>query len=238
MVKALFLLLFFLFSGVFIGCTSPPPENLKKNLRNVRQNEIKLPSPSLTSDYSLERAIFERVSKRNFSEKPLTLKQVAQLLWAAQGIGVDGISGASRTAPSAGATYPMEIYLVVGKVEGLEPGVYRYKYAEHSLTKTASKDRRKELAYAALNQDFIARAPASIVLAAEYGRTTSRYGDRGIRYVHMEVGFIAQNIYLQCGSLNLGAVAVGAFDEESVKVLLEVEEEPLLIIPVGEISSG
>jgi len=88
-----------------------------------------------------------------------------------------------------------------------------------------------------LNQRFVAEAPASIVLAADYKRTTSRYGERGIRYVHMEVGHITQNIYLQCGSLSLGAVAVGAFHDEKVKALLEIEEEPLMIIPLGEISS-
>lgn len=239
MVRALFLLFSCLFLGIALlltACTSPAG-NLQ-DLGNDRLEKIKLPPPALESGYSLEKAIFERVSRRSFSERPLTLEQVAQLLWAAQGTGVDGVTGASRTAPSAGATYPMEIYLVVGEVDGLEPGVYRYNYAEHSLVKTASKDRREKLAAAALNQHFVASAPASIVLAADYGRTTSRYGDRGLRYVHMEVGHITQNIYLQCGSLNLGAVAVGAFDDERVKVLLEIEEEPLMIIPLGEISSG
>ncbi|MEW6622143.1 MAG: SagB/ThcOx family dehydrogenase [Bacillota bacterium] len=231
-----------LFSCLFLGiallfptCTFPAG-NLQ-DLGNDRLEKIKLPPSALESDYSLEKAIFERISRRSFSERPLALEQVAQLLWAAQGTGVDGVTGASRTAPSAGATYPIEIYVVAGGVDGLEPGVYRYDYVDHSIVKVTPGDRREKLAAAALNQHFVVSAPASIVLAADYGRTTSRYGERGIRYVHMEVGHIAQNIYLQCGSLNLGAVAVGAFHDERVKLLLEIEEEPLMIIPVGEISS-
>ncbi len=167
----------------------------------------------------------------------MELEQAAQLLWAAQGTGVDGVTGASRTAPSAGATHPMEIYLIAGRVNGLEPGVYRYRYDEHSLEKTASGDLREGLAAAALSQQFIASAPASIVLAADYDRTTSRYGDRGIRYVHMEVGHITQNISLQCESLDLGGVAVGAFDDEKVKELLMLEEEPLMIFPIGDVNT-
>jgi SagB-type dehydrogenase family enzyme len=111
------------------------------------------------------------------------------------------------------------------------------KYTGHSLVKTASEDRRERLAAAALNQNFVAGAPVSIVLAADYSRTTARYGERGLRYIHMEVGHSTQNIYLQCGSLGLGAVAVGAFADKNVKALLEIEEEPLMIIPVGDISS-
>lgn len=207
---------------------------MKKQLEKQLE-EIKLPPPVLESSHSLEKAIFKRVSRRSFSKKPLAQAQVAQLLWAAQGKNADG---ASRTAPSAGATYPIEIYLVAGKVEGLEPGIYHYKYAEHSLVKIATKDFRENLAAAALNQHFVAEAPASIVLAANYARTTSRYGERGVRYVHMEVGHITQNIYLQCESLNLGTVAVGAFNDKKVKLLLEIKEEPLMIVPLGDISSA
>lgn len=217
---------------LFSACSSPSQESPNSG---SGLEVIKLPPPIHESDHSLEQAIFERVSRRNFSGRPLELEQAAQLLWAAQGTGVDGVTGASRTAPSAGATHPMEIYLVAGEVDGLDPGVYHYRYDDHSLVKTVSGDLRQSLASAALSQQFISTAPASIVLAAEYDRTTTRYGDRGIRYVHMEVGHITQNIHLQCESLNLGGVAVGAFDDNKVKELLILEVNPLMIIPIGDI---
>lgn len=205
---------------------------------NAHTAEIMLPSPAHDSGFSLERAIYERLSHRGFIERPLTLAEVGQLLWAACGIGIDGVTGASRTVPSAGATHPLEVYLVAGEVDGLAPGVYRYNLVGHSLFRVAADDRRQGLAAAALNQHFVAMAPVSIVLAADYGRTTIRYGERGVRYVHMEVGHSTQNIYLQCSPLGLGAVAVGAFDDAKVKALLEIGEEPLMIIPVGDIAAG
>jgi len=204
---------------------------------NVNAAEITLPPPAHDSGFSLERAIYERLSHRSFAERPLTLEEVGQLLWAAYGIGIDGVTGASRTVPSAGATDPLEVYLVAGEVDGLAPGVYRYNLVEHSLLKIAADDRRQRLAAAALNQHFVAAAPVNIVLAADYSRTTARYGERGLRYVYMEVGHSTQNIYLQCGPLGLGAVAVGAFDDTEVKALLEIREEPLMIIPVGGIAA-
>lgn len=206
--------------------TEPPANN--------RSGMIKLPPPILESECSLEETIYSRVSRRSFSGEALTLQQIAQLLWAAQGKGVDGVTGASRTAPSAGATHPIEIYLAVGNVESIEPGLYRYHFAEHNLEILSDNDIRADLARAALNQQCIADAPVSIILAAEYQRTTLRYGDRGIRYVHMEIGHITQNIYLQCESLGLGTVAIGAFTDQDVKSLLGVAEEPLMIMPVGK----
>ncbi len=200
---------------------------------NKKTKIITLPPAALSSNYSLEETIYKRVSGRNFSEEAINLQQAAQLLWAAQGQGIDGISGATRTAPSAGATYPLEVYLLVGNVENITPGLYRYSFTEHSLHMLSDKDKRKDLASAALNQQFIAEAPAVIILAAEYSRTTGRYGDRGIRYVHMEVGHVTQNIYLQCEALGLGTVAIGAFKDQVVQLLLEIAEEPLMIIPIG-----
>jgi SagB-type dehydrogenase family enzyme len=214
---------------------------LTGNAQDLRGNthaaEIMLPPPALDSGFSLERAIYERLSHRNFTERPLTLGEAGQLLWAAYGRSIDGVTGATRTVPSAGATHPLEIYLVAGEVDGLAPGVYRYNLVGHSLIRIATDDRRQRLAAGALNQHFVARAPVSIVLAADYGRTTARYRERGLRYVYMEVGHSTQNIYLQCGPLGLGAVAVGAFDDANVKALLEIGEEPLMIIPVGAITA-
>ena len=231
------LLLFILGAALLFSACAVPAGDTQDLSDNIEPKAIKLPSPDFERDLPLERAIYERLSHRSFGKRALTLEEVGQLLWAAQGTGVDGVTGATRTVPSAGATHPLEIYLVAGDVDGLDPGVYRYEYGRHSLVKIAWEDRREKLATAALSQNFVAVAPVSIVLAADYERTTARYGERGLRYVHMEVGHSTQNIYLQCGSLDLGAVAVGAFNDDNVKVLLEIEEEPLMIIPVGDISS-
>jgi len=196
--------------------------------------KITLPEPKYDSDTSLEEAIFGRRSVRNYANQSLTLQDVSQLLWAAQGI-TD--SSGLRAAPSAGATYPLEIYNVVGDVEGLAVGVYRYEPWEHELNKVLDGDHREVLAAAALNQELIAEAPLSIVITAIYDRTTKRYGDRGIRYIHMEAGRTAQNVHLQAVTLNLGTVVVGAFHEDKVKNVLALPdvEVPLYIMPLGSV---
>ncbi len=194
--------------------------------------EIRLPPPRHRGEMSVEEAISRRRSCRDFSPQPLTLAQLAQLLWACQGI-TDSIRG-FRAAPSAGATYPFETYVVVGAVEGLKPGLYRYNVRKHALELLRAGDIRAKLARACLSQDFIASAPATIVLAAEYERTTRRYGERGYRYVAMEAGHIGENLHLQCEALGLGTVMVGAFFDNEVKELLGVPEEPLYVMPVGK----
>jgi SagB-type dehydrogenase family enzyme len=157
---------------------------------------------------------------------------LAQLLWAAQGItGPEGL----RTAPSAGALYPLEVDVAIGEVGGLPSGIYRYSPDRHELVLVKEGDRRRELRAAALGQDYVEAGAAVITLAAVYGRTTEKYGERGIRYVHMEVGHAAENVWLQATALGLGAVAVGAFDDGPVKRILGLarDEEPLCLIPVG-----
>jgi len=158
------------------------------------------------------------------------LEQISQLLWAASGKNLY-----RRTAPSAGATYPLEIYLVVGKVEGLDPGIYHYSSSRHSLVSIKEQDIRNRLSASALAQRMIENTPINIIIAADYGRTTGQYGQRGIRYVHMEVGHVGQNISLQANALSLGTVMIGAFDDKQVKEILGINEEPLYIIPVGKI---
>ena len=178
----------------------------------------------------------QRRSVRTYLNKPLTLTEVSQLLWAAQGI---NRGREFRTAPSAGALYPLEVYLVAGNVDGLAEGVYKYRPHQHELLKIIHDDKRRELAAAALGQRYVQDGAAVIVIAAVYERTTQKYGQRGIRYVHIEVGHAAQNIYLQAVSLNIGTVFVGAFDDDEVKRVLNLpdEEHPLSIMPVGKIES-
>jgi len=194
---------------------------------------IKLPAPAVEGKVSLEEAIKKRRSIRRFQDKPLSIPQISQILWAAQGITEEG--GFKRAAPSAGALYPLEIYLVVKKVEGLKPGVYHYDSADHTIEPILKGDFQNSLARACLGQMFIADAPLSIVITAEYERTTIKYGERGIRYVHMEAGHVGQNICLQVVALGLGTVPVGAFwDDEVSKVLnLPRERKPLYVFPIG-----
>lgn len=193
---------------------------------------VKLPAPDLIQSAPLVELLALRRSVREFAAEPLRLEHVAQLLWAGQGI-TD--PRGFRTAPSAGALYPLELHLVAGKVTGLPPGVYRYHPGQHQLEKRIDGDQRWALARAALDQSWMADAPAIIAIAAVQGRTTRKYGGRGIRYVHIEVGHAGQNIFLQAGALGLGTVVVGAFDDAKVQDLLglDEEEQPVVVLPVG-----
>jgi SagB-type dehydrogenase family enzyme len=193
---------------------------------------IELPEPRYDSDVSIEQSLLRRRSIRSYTGESLTLQELSQLLWAAQG--VTDPKG-FRTAPSAGALYPLELYVVAGDVQDLSPGVYRYEPLEHGLVRTMEGDKRAELADAAVWQNFVGEGAIVIVFTAVYERTTGKYGDRGIRYVHMELGHAAQNLCLQATAMDLGAVTVGAFYDEEVVELLDLpgDEQPLYIIPVG-----
>ena len=197
-------------------------------------SSITLPEAEFDSGNSVEKAIKSRRSIRSYEDKKLTLEQVSQLLWAAQGItNPKGL----RVAPSAGALYPMEVYVVAGKVKDLDPGIYKYNCDEHSLYLVESGDKRSELSEVAMSQDSVADGMINIVICGVYERTSIKYGSRAERYVHMEAGHIAQNIYLQAVSLGLGTVTVGAFDDEYVREVVgaEHDERPLYIMPIGVI---
>jgi SagB-type dehydrogenase family enzyme len=195
---------------------------------------IKLPQPRTSGGVSVEEALQRRRSIRDFPDDPVSIADVSQLLWAAQGVTT---AAGERTAPSAGATFPLEVYLVAGRVDDLEAGVYKYRPRTHRLEKVVGGDVRAALTKAALGQDCVKRCAAAFVLASVYGRTTVEYGERGVRYVHMEAGHAGQNIHLQAAALNLGAVVVGAFDDGDVAGLLGLagKEQPLYIIPVGKL---
>jgi len=217
-----------------LGCAAPaeappakPPGPTPKTAMT-----IKLPEPRTNSDFSLEQTLLERRSVRDYADAPLKLEEVSQLLWAAQGV-TSGWGG--RTAPSAGGLYPLELYVVVGKVEGLTEGIYKYRPDGHGLAKVADGDQRSKLAEAALGQEWVEEAAIDIVMTAVYKRTTLKYGERGIRYVHMEAGHAAQNLYLQAAALGLGMVSIGAFYDDQVSEILGLpgDETPLYVIPVG-----
>jgi len=228
----LFAILPMFFPTLYFSACSPADNSTPPLEDGMR---ITLPEPKYDSDISVEEAMLNRRSIRDYTGQPLTLQDVSRLLWAAQGI--TDPSG-FRAAPSAGATYPLEIYILVGDVEGVAGGIYRYKPHQHELVKVLDGEQREALADAALNQQFITEAPLSIVITAIYERTTNRYGERGIRYVHMEAGHTAQNVYLQAVALNLGTVVVGAFNDDRVANILALpdNEVPLYIMPVGRIA--
>ncbi len=209
-----------------------PTELIEKEEQQDMGERIKLPEPCNTGNTSVETALSQRRSIRAYSGDTLTIKEVSQLLWSAQGI---TSPWGGRTAPSAGALYPLELYLVVGDVEGFDKGVYLYRPEEHELEKVTDGDIRAELADAALGQECIRDAAIDIVFTAVYERTTRKYGERGIRYAHMEAGHAAQNVYLQVVSLGLGTVVIGAFNDSKVKNVMNVgeRENPLYIMPVG-----
>lgn len=197
------------------------------------RGRLSLPQPKFKSEVSLERALHDRRSVRRFARgTPLTLAEVSQLLWAVQGItDPEGF----RTAPSAGALYPLEVYVVSGNVTDLAAGVYKYRPQGHQLECLAEGDKRDILGGAALGQEAVAHAPMTLVMSAVPARTTGKYGNRGMRYIHFEAGHAAQNLCLQAVSLGLGSVPVGAFHDADLKKILglPVGEEPLYLIPVG-----
>jgi SagB-type dehydrogenase family enzyme len=197
-----------------------------------RTSAIDLPEPRGASRVSVEGALGARRSVREFKDEALSLEELSLLLWAAQGVTA---SDGGRAAPSAGATYPLEVYAVVGRVTGLEAGVYRYLPAGHRVSLMAEGDRRKALARAALDQDWMAAAPVCIVIAAVERRTARRYRERAALYVHFEAGCASENAALQAAALGLGTCVVGAFDEAAVAALIGLGrgEQPLALMPFG-----
>ena len=207
----------------------PPP------IRGARSGRttVELPAPSVDGRIAVEKALGERRSVRSYARSPLTLQQLSQLLWAAQGA-TDQDGG--RTAPSAGALYPLELYLVATEVAGLEAGVYHYLVERHRLERVVAGDLRRRLTAAARGQDWMSRAPAALVVTGVVARTAQKYGGRARRYVQMEVGAVAENVHLQATAAGLGTTFVGAFDDAAVTELLglAVGEEPFAILPVGK----
>jgi SagB-type dehydrogenase family enzyme len=207
---------------------------------HARADSILLPPPELTGEVSVEQALQQRRSVREYAPGPLTLREVSQILWAAYGVTRElaptKLRGGFKTAPSAGATYPLEVYLAAWEVEGLAPGIYLYEPWGHKLFAVRKGDLREELFAASYGQDWVRDAPASLVYSAVFSRTTDRYGERGReRYVCMDLGHSGENVYLQAEALGLGTVAIGAFDDLKLRLAVGMAraEEPLYIMPFG-----
>lgn len=197
---------------------------------------IKLPKPQYDSNVSIEETLLKRRSIRSYKSEPLAIAEISQLLWSAQG--VTNRKG-FKTAPSAGALYPLEVYIAAGNVTDLDAGIYKYYPHKHEIVNTIKGDKRSELCRAGLGQSSIKNAPAVMVFCAVFERVTGSYGKRGIQYVHMEVGHAIQNVCLQAISLGLGSVIIGAFNDYDVKDVMnfELDEHPLLILPVGKLKN-
>ena len=193
---------------------------------------IKLPSPQQEGSVSVESALAQRRSLREFERRELTLGEIGQILWAAQGI-TDYLEG-RRTAPSAGALYPLEVYVANAQ------GVFHYRPINHLLIQTIGVDVRRQLRQTTPEQAWLEEAPCLFVITGIYERTTGKYGERGIRYVHLEAGHVAQNILLQAVALGLGGVTVAAFKQLPVAQILDLREREkvLYLIPVGQPQSS
>ena len=187
--------------------------------------DIKLPKPILKGNKSLEECIYERESVRKYQDRVIEIEKVSQILWAAQ-----GKKGQKRTVPSAGATYPLEIYVILN-----DKGYFHYGFEDHVLKLVSEENISKNLTEESWNQTFIEEAYLNILICADYSRTTQRYGERGIRYVYMEVGHCAQNIHLEAIALGLVSVPIGAFQDQNIKDVMRLPSniDPLYIIPIG-----
>jgi len=197
-----------------------------------KAQRVKLAKPCRDGSVSLERCVQQRRSVRSFREQVLTKDELGQLLWAAQ-----GVTGpeAERAVPSAGALYPLELYVVAGNVASIMAGVYHYLTGRHELLLAVTGYQREKFVEAALDQDWIGAASAFICIAAAFERTTVKYGNRGRGYVYMEAGHAAESLMLQAVALGLATTIVGAFSDDEVSHLLRLgaDEIPLCLIPVG-----
>jgi len=205
-------------------------KNINNNMNISNKKTIELLEPRYDSEVSLEKAINQRNSVRQYSSQEISLKDLSQILWAANGLNQKG----SRTAPSAGALYPIELY-VVGKCENYPAGIYHYQPDQHILEKIKEGDFLSKLSEIGLGQKWISQAPLNIVLTGVVSRTTEKYGDRAAQYVALEAGHVGQNIYLQAGALNLGTVSVGALYDDQMSDFLNFEEsqKAYYIFPIG-----
>ncbi|MCS7137184.1 MAG: SagB/ThcOx family dehydrogenase [Candidatus Caldarchaeum sp.] len=198
---------------------------------------VALPRPRVEGGMSVEQAILRRRSRRDYRREPLSLAEVSQLLWAAQGITAPHLWTGLRTAPSAGGLYPLETYIVVreGGVEGVGAGVYHYNPHRHELNVVSKGDFSRELMSACVDQEWVGSAALNIVFTAVVERTSVKYGGRALQYVFQESGHAAQNVYLQAEALGLGCVVIGAFYEDEVRSILRItsEELPVYVMPVG-----
>lgn len=195
--------------------------------RGTERGDLRLPPPNTAGGMPLAEALAARRSRREFAAQRLTLDQVAQLCWAGQGI--TDIATGHRTAPSAGALYPLTIFVVDSA------GIYEYEPRKHVLQQYLTGDFHRELQAVALDQPCVGAAPVCLVIAMDVARSASKYGSRAERYCLLEAGHSAQNVLLQATAIGLAGVPVGAFDDGSVAELLHLPQalRPVYLLPIG-----
>ncbi len=191
---------------------------------------VNLPAPHKQGFISLEEVLYKRRSVRDYRKEPITLYHLSQILWAAQGITSEY---GYRTAPSAGALYPIEIYFSAENVESIDSGIYKYDPLNHQIICLKFGFYNQQLYKACLYQPHVADAAVVLIISAVFERTTQKYGERGMRYVFIEAGHVSQNVYLQATALGLGAVSIGAFEEEMIKEIAGIKEEPIYVMCIG-----
>jgi len=220
------------FRGITPRATVANNSELHEKQNFNHSDMIQLPSPDTKGKMSLEEALTLRRSIRSYTSEELTLKELSQLLWSAQGITNER---GFRTAPSAGATFPLEMFVVANNVEQLEQGIYHYNPFENTLEVVHLKDVSSDLMRASLSQSMLAEGAAVLVFGAVLERTTERYGERGVRYVYNEIGHASQNVHLQAAALNLGTVVIGAYRDDEVENILDLDSDirVLYMMPVG-----
>lgn len=219
------------FKGKEIGFGREIP--LYKKYENASRIILSIPGEN---NMSVEKAISERQSVRSFSDRPLTLEQIARILLSADGLTHSQGGFEMRSAPSGGALYPVDIYLAAFEVENLKPGLYHFQVSDSSLELIKEGNFREPLHKAAFEQGVVYQGRASIIMTARFDRSTKKYSDRGYRYTYIEAGAVCQNVYLQVTSLGLGTTAVGAFNDDALNQMLGIngkDEAALLIMPVG-----
>lgn len=196
------------------------------------QNLISL--KEIKGDNKIIELLYERKSRREYNKKQVSFDVFSRVVWSTVGINTDGLSGPTRTAPSAGATNPLVIYISVSNVENLDNGLYKYLPEQHALKYIIKENISNGLAKVALDQNAVREAPATLLITADYNNTTNRYGKRGIKYVHIESGTAAQNALLTIQKHDMGGVIIGAFENEKLqKIMGEIPEEPLVVLPFG-----
>ena len=200
---------------------------------------IPLPEPALEGSLPTAKAIAARRSTRDYVQSPMTADELSRLLFLTGGVSADKYGNARRTAPSSGALYPIEVYAVVHRVDGIDPGVYHYAYREHALEQIRAGDFRAAVVDQAIAQEFLGECGVVLFLTMIMQRMRPKYQDRSYRYGLLEAGHLGENAYLAATSMGLGACGVGAFMDDAINEMLGVdgiEEAAVYMLASGRVT--
>ena len=216
------------------------PESWKRIFTKdfARLQKVKLPENIPLLKISLSKVLLERRSERNFLGKPTNAACVGTLLFYSSGIipGVKQWNSTRRFYPSAGARYPLEVYLSIGNVKGLKNGLYHYNVRDHSLDVLWQKENVNKMIARLTNQDWVVGSNIIILITSVFQRTQIKYGDRGLRHIFLEGGHLAQNIYLVATTLGLKVCAIGGFVDDRINKIIDIDGENegiLYVLAVG-----